>query len=243
MAASAAAAVAIQRNRSSDNWADCADRFLALTDFSRTRLVAGGLPTEKMLLHSNCVPDPGPRSAPPETSRTLACIGRLSAEKGFDVILDAWRKVQPTDLSLVIAGDGPEREKLRAKAGPGVEMVGPLSADAVRQLLLRSRAVLMPSLLYESQPLVALEALAAGAPVLGSGIGGLGETLAPFGENWTAAPGDVDDWAARIASLAEDGLVARGGVAARRIYEERYLPAAALLRLEAIYEEVIGRGP
>jgi glycosyltransferase involved in cell wall biosynthesis len=218
------------------------DRFLALTNFSRSRLVAGGLPAAKTLLHSNWVPDPGPRLEPPESSRTVACIGRLSAEKGFDVVLDAWRKLRPSDLRLVVAGDGPERERLDEMVSPGVEMVGSLSRDEVRGLLLKSRAVLVPSLWYESQPMVALESLAAGTPVLGAGIGGLGETLAPLGPDWMAIPGAVDDWISRISALGNDELVAQAGRQARRIYERKYLPSAALLRLEAVYDEVIAPG-
>jgi glycosyltransferase involved in cell wall biosynthesis len=240
--ASATAALAIRRNRGKGNWTACADRFLALTDFSRGRLVAGGIPADKMLLHNNWVPDPGPRPAPPEASRTVACIGRLSPEKGFDVVLDAWRRLAPSDLRLVVAGDGPEREKLDRMVGPGVEMLGSISRAEVRELLLGSRAVLIPSLWYESQPMVALESLAAGTPVLGSGIGGLRETLAPLGPSWTATPGAVDDWAARISALANDDLVAPAGPAARRLYEEKHLPSAALRRLEAVYDGVIARG-
>jgi glycosyltransferase involved in cell wall biosynthesis len=242
LAESAAAALAIRRNRGNGNWAACTDRFLALTDFSRSRLVAGGLPADKMLLHSNWVPDPGPRSAPPESSQTVACIGRLSAEKGFDVVLDAWRKLGQSDLRLVVAGDGPERDKLADMVSPGVEMVGSLSRGEVRELLLKSRAVLIPSLWYESQPMVALESLAAGTPVLGSCIGGLGETLAPLGAAWTAIPGAIDDWASRIKAVGSDELIAQAGPDARRLYETKYLPGAALRRLEAVYDEVIARG-
>jgi glycosyltransferase involved in cell wall biosynthesis len=147
-----------------------------------------------------------------------------------------------SDLRLVVAGDGPERGKLEGMMSPGVEMVGSLSGGEVRQLLLRSRAVLIPSLWYESQPMVALESLAAGTPVLGSGIGGLGETLAPLGGDWTAIPGAVDDWTSRISALGRDELIAQAGPEARRTYEEKYRPSAALRRLEAVYDGVIARG-
>jgi glycosyltransferase involved in cell wall biosynthesis len=192
-----------------------------------------------MILHSNCVPDPGQRIAGPEESDVLVCIGRLSPEKGFDVVLDAWRKLQPEGLRLLVAGDGPERSKLDNMVSPGVEMLGRLPRQAIETMLLEARAVLMPSLWYESQPLVALESLASGTPILGTGLGGLGETLAALGTDWTAVPGSVDDWVAQISLLTDDQVVEKGGREARLIYEERYLPTVAMKRLETIYDDVL----
>lgn len=235
---SAVLATALQANRAVRTW-DLVDRFLVLSRFARSRFVAGGLAEERMTVVDHHVDDAGPRPSPPSTSRTVLFVGRLSAEKGVDVLLEAWRGASPVDLRLEIIGAGPEGDRLARELPPGATMTGALPPDEVRRRLREARALVFPTRAYEGQPLVVLEAFEAGLPVLGSGHGATGELLADIPGGWTAAADDADAWAGAIGRLSDGARVDAAGEHVRRRYEHRFTAPAALSRLEAVYAQVI----
>jgi len=233
---SAAAVAGIQMHRWRGSWRRHIDQFIAPTDFVRERLVATGLPADRIAVHRNSVPDPGRRPRRPSESRRVVYVGRLSEEKGVARAVDAWEHMAPKDMELVIAGDGPQRAELIRKAGRSVRFLGQLTRSQVTELLLDSRALLVPSMWYETGgPLVVLEAFSAGVPVLGSGLGGLLETLAPLGAGWTVARPTINSWAAAIERLTDDSLIDRGGQIARRAFETRHSYPVAQQGLSEIY--------
>jgi glycosyltransferase involved in cell wall biosynthesis len=107
--------------------------------------------------------------------------GRLSPEKGVDVAIRAIALVP--EGRLEVAGTGPEEERLRRLAeaiAPGrVRFHGLLGKKDVHELMLAASVVVLPSRWYENQPMVVLEALARGVPVVGSDLGGLPELVDP----------------------------------------------------------------
>lgn len=130
-------------------------------------------------------------SAPSEPLH-LACISRLSPEKGVDVLLRALAgaRHRGLDAHLDVCGDGDQRaglEILAAELGirDAVAFVGRL--DDVAPVLARADALVIPSR-SENLPLVALEALAAGVPVVVTSVGGLPEVVRPGRNGWLVAP-------------------------------------------------------
>lgn len=112
----------------------------------------------------------------PTSPPTLAVLARLVPIKGVDTAIAAMAHVT-TRARLVIAGDGPERARL---ASPHAEFLGELVAPARDELLRRASVVIIPSRVLpngrtEGTPLVALEALATGIPVIASRVGGLSD--------------------------------------------------------------------
>jgi glycogen(starch) synthase len=110
----------------------------------------------------------------------LLAVGRLAPQKGFDVLLDALGLASGR-TRLVVAGDGPDRQALAARAtrlglGASVEFLGDQPRERVKRLLRGATAVVMPSR-FEGNPLIALEAMQAGAPLVASDIPGLPEEL------------------------------------------------------------------
>ena len=104
-----------------------------------------------------------------EPGRYLLAVGRLAPEKGFDVLLDAFRRAAPAGYKLAIAG-GIDHESafsraLRQTADAGVVFAGHLVGAPLRQLYSHARLFVLPSR-NEGFPLVLLEAMAAGADVL-----------------------------------------------------------------------------
>lgn len=237
--ASLAAATAVAADRRT--WASAVDVFLVLSDFARERFVRAGLPAGRLRVTPNVVADPGPRPQPPSRSGTVVFAGRLSPEKGVDVLLDAWARAAPPGLELLVVGDGPARAALQPRAPAGVTFTGRLAPDEVSALLRRARAAVLPSLWYEGQPMIVLEAFSAGLPVVGSDLGGIPELLAGQGDGWLAAPGDADAWAAALARLRDDDLVDAAGAAARRTWQQRHSPEAGLRALEAAYAQAQAR--
>lgn len=238
-AASITAALGIQVHRSLGTWRRCVDQFLVPTEFLRVRLIAAGLPGQRIAVQPNFVADPGPRTNPPSASKRVVYVGRLSNEKGLAVALDAWKRAAPKGLKLVIAGDGPQRGELMQDADDSVSFLGRLSRHEVSDLLLTSRAMLVPSLCYEGQPLGVLEAFAAGVPVLGAATGGLGETIAPLGETWKVTAGSIDAWSDALAKLVDDTLIEAGSSAARHLFEARHSTLIAGQNLSTAYNRVL----
>jgi len=158
----------------------------------------------------------------------------LSTEKGIGVLLEAWSRVRPDHLELLIVGDGPLADDVRALAPPGVRFLGHLGQDQIRELMLGARALIFPSIWYEGQPMVLLEALAAGLPLVVSGIGGIPDTVVDYGA--ALIVNRKSDWAESLVRLADDVWVDGAGRHARAVFEGRYTPDAALDRLLDAYE-------
>ena len=124
---------------------------------------------------------------------------RLAPEKGVDVAIDACRLA---GVELVIAGDGPQRAQLEARAAGGaVRFAGRVDDGELARLRARASIALVPSRSAETFGLAAAEAMAAALPVAASRAGALGELV---GEHALVAPGDAGALAQTIGRLAGD---------------------------------------
>lgn len=210
------------------------DRFVAPSAAARDELAARGLPAERVEVLRHYLPADafGERSAAGE-GRYALVASRLSPEKGIE---DALRACVAAGTPLRIAGEGPERDCLErlarelgatvavagadgARAGDGdataVTFLGRLAAAAVREQLAGAAMVLMPSRYHEFSPYSALEAMAAGVPVVATAMGGLPELLGdgrciPTGDPAAFAAAVAAHWSDPAARAAEgDALIAR----------------------------------
>ena len=142
--------------------------------------------------------------------------GRLTPEKG---VADAIAACARAGVPLVVAGDGPRRRgAARAPRAPDVRFTGRVGAGELAELRAGAALALVPSRYAEILPLAALEAMAAGLPVVAARAGGLAE-LVP--ERGLHPPGDVAAMAERIRALWGD---ARAGEAALAVARERSAP-------------------
>lgn len=221
-AQSAVAASSIALHRALRTWSTKVDRYIVLSEFARDQFLRVGLPASRMEVGRNFVPDPGPRAESPARSRTILFVGRISPEKGLHVLLAAWRAAALRDMELVVVGDGPARAELQANAPASVTFRGRCDPADVRSQLLAARALVIPSIWFEGQPLVALEGLAAGTPLLLSEIGALPEVIGSSGAGWTFPAASVPALAERLREVALDAEVAERGRRARARFDERF---------------------
>jgi len=170
--------------------------------------------------------EPAERSAA-AAGRFALAAGRLTPEKGF---ADAIEAARTTGLPLVVAGDGPQAAELRAlAAGADVRFAGQLPAAELGALRREAAVAVVPSRYAEILPLAALEAMAAGLPVVATDAGGLAELVPAEGR---CPPGDPAALAARLQALWGD---ADAGERALAVVRERYAPAAVAGELAALY--------
>jgi glycosyltransferase involved in cell wall biosynthesis len=112
----------------------------------------------------------------------VVVVSRLVPIKGIDVLLAALPRLR-TRVTVVIAGDGPERGRLEREAPSNVTFAGRIDAGARDELLRKASVVVVPSRVLpngrtEGMPMIALEALATGVPVVASAVGGLASLVA-----------------------------------------------------------------
>jgi glycosyltransferase involved in cell wall biosynthesis len=164
----------------------------------------------------------------------LLVVGRLRIRKGVDVLRAALpeRRRRHPGARLLIAGDGEHRPALeRAAADRGlsgaVTFLGRASAGQVRGLLRGAVALVVPSI-YEGMPLVVLEAMEEGVPVVASRVSGIPEVVENGCTGWTVPPEDPASLAAALVEVLDDPAAARRrGARGRRRLEASFRPAAA----------------
>ncbi|MFI7156680.1 glycosyltransferase family 4 protein [Micromonospora chalcea] len=180
------------------------DRYIALTTAVADHLRDYGIPDERIVVKPNAVPDPG---TPAPVGNGFLFMGRLSPEKGLDLLLSAWRRHPVGALGpLRIAGDGELRPLAEAAAAerPDVLYLGQLDRSGVRAALADSSVVLATSTWHDVLPTVIIEALASGRPVLGTALGGIPYLVGADGPREPAGTGPAE-----VATAAPgDGLVA-----------------------------------
>ncbi|RAG83732.1 glycosyltransferase family 1 protein [Streptacidiphilus pinicola] len=153
--------------------------FVAVSDSTAQALADIGVARERIRVVTNGVEDVAdPAALPSKSAEPLfLALGRLAEYKRIDVLLRLWERVRPvTGGTLVIAGDGPERERLEAMAGPGVHFTGRISEQRKHELLCRAWVLLHPSQV-EGWGLVVTEAAVRRTPTVGFRIPGLTDSV------------------------------------------------------------------
>lgn len=237
-AATAVVATMLGTHRALGTWSRRVDRYIALTEFARRKFVEGGLPADRIRVKPNFLPeDPGPGTG---AGGYALFVGRLAGEKGIDTLAEAWDRLEE-GVRLKVVGQGdlaPVVESLAAR-DPRVEWLGRRSRDEVNQLMRDALVLVVPSRWYEGFPLVVVEALAAGLPVIASDHGGLMEAVRHGETGWRVPPGDAEALARAVARAAADPLaMASMRRAARADFEARYTADRNYELLMEIYREL-----
>jgi glycosyltransferase involved in cell wall biosynthesis len=235
--ASAVSAGAIASTRLSGAWSRV-DRFVSPSRALAELLVTAGVSKARVRIKPNfVVRDPG--IGTPTGSFLFA--GRLAAEKGADVLVEAWsllRKPPP----LRIAGDGPLADHIQAMASriPAIAYLGPLTPEAVQQEMQRASALVFPSRWPEPFGLSIIEAYAAGVPVIAARSGAAIELVDHGVTGLLCSPSDAGSLAETVAeSLVDEGTLRKMRASARTRFLDRYSAHANYPMLAGIYAEAL----
>jgi glycosyltransferase involved in cell wall biosynthesis len=198
--------------------------FITMSQFMRSRLAAAGIPDHRIVVVPNAAPLP-PEPTAPERNRYIAFVGRLSPEKGIDLLLAVARSLP--QIAFKCAGDGPMASAFAGQAPANLEWVGRLHGRELDRFYRGARAVIVPSIAYETFSMVSLESMSHGVPVIGSAIGAIPELVVP-GTGLCFPPGDVKAAAECVARLSEDdqfsaALGKRARARAARYSEAQYV--------------------
>ncbi len=181
---------------------------------------------------------PLPRGADADAP-LVVCVGRLTRQKGQDVLLRAWRRMPVAGARLVLVGDGPDREGLEASAPPGVQFTG--AREDVRPWIRAADVLVLPSR-WEGMALAPLEAMACGRPVVLTDVNGARESLPPgHEEHCLVPPEDPEALAAALTALLADPEL-RASLSRRAL---RHTRSAFDVRRTAgavagLYQELVG---
>jgi len=242
LAGSAALTLSLVGHRALGTFSKDVGCFITLTDFAKDLLRRDGISPERIAVKPNFVPDPGPPLPEERRDPYALFVGRLVEEKGVRVLLDAWRRIGPRPV-LRVAADGPLRDLVidAAADGVAVEYLGWLEPADVADLQRKALVTVVPSTWYEAgPPLVLLDALAAGTPIVCSDLPNISQRVVDHRAGKTFGTGDPGALARAVAELLEDPAGwSAASKAGRALYESEHTAQTTLRILEEIYRRVI----
>lgn len=207
--------------------------------FLKQKLVAWGMPEEKIAVIPTPVQDMAcpPRSA--SSGEYVAYAGRVSPEKGVDWLLSVAAKLKTVPFR--IAGQiSSHCSHMMTRLPTNVTYIGELAGTELDDFYNSARIVVVPSICYEVFPNVALEAMIRARPVVGSRIGGIPEIVEDENTGLLVTPRNVDELSERLAALWVDGdacdrIGNAGRIKARKDHSENRFYA----RLMSLYARVV----
>jgi glycosyltransferase involved in cell wall biosynthesis len=239
---SAVVATMLTLHRIRKTWRERVDMYIALTEFSRRKFIAGGLPAEKTIVKPNFINlDPGEKKTAGEFG---LFVGRLAPEKGILTLLRAWHEIDNIPLHIVGTGELESKvhrmtEGLRKDT---VKIHGQLTMNQVFTIMKKARFLIFPSECYENFALVIVEAFACGLPVIASRLGTMAEIIDDGRTGILFTPGDHQDLAVKVQQVWNHPQETRKiGRQARLEFEKKYTPEGNYKAVMDIYTTLLHR--
>jgi glycosyltransferase involved in cell wall biosynthesis len=221
-------------------WVHRRNLFLTVSQSTHAALREIGVEPERIRLICNGV-EPAPPPAPRSPEPLFLALGRLAEYKRIDVLLRLWDRVRNVvGGQLIIAGDGPERDRLQGLAGPDVVFTGRVSEEEKHRLLSAAWLLLHPARI-EGWGIVVAEAAVRSTPAIGFSVPGLRDSVVHAQTGLLVRT--EGEFASAWASLAIDDRTrhAMGRAARERAMQLHW--SAAVDGFSLVADEAISRGP
>jgi glycosyltransferase involved in cell wall biosynthesis len=223
-------------HRTLSTWLKQVNLFICLSEFARQKFLKAGLPEEKIIVKPNFVyPDPGLGEG---RGNYALYVGRLSVEKGLDILLAAWEYLK-APLPLKIVGDGPLAQQVigMIKWYPNIEWLGRRPMAEVYELMGEAMFVIFPSKWYETFGRVALESFAKGTPVIAANLGAIAELVDDSRTGLLFNPSDPLDLSTKVEwALTHSKELLQMRFQARADFELKYTADQNYTQLMQIYD-------
>lgn len=182
------------------HYLDCVDVFACITDFQRRKLIQAGFPTEKIVVIPNSVNVLDNINKPTDNGTYIAFCGRLSHEKGVDIIIEAARR--NPEIPFRLAGAARDKD-LTADLPHNVTLTGYLSGQSLSNFYSGARFFVMASRCYEGFAMAILEAAAYSKPMIAPDHGGFSEIIGHGSEaiGVLTTPGNADSLSDAVRNL------------------------------------------
>ncbi len=212
------------------------DAYIACSEFTRDKMIEGGYPADRIHYKPNFIAeDPGVGGG---DGGYAMYLGRLSPDKGIEVLVNAWDQLG--DVPLQVVGKGPIEDQIVGLADRHdlVTHHNWLSFEALDKILGKASFLVLPSMNYEGFPRVIVEAYGHGVPVVASNIGAMGRVIVDGETGRHVKYGDADDLARVVRELMNDPQqVQRLRRGARLAYEQAYTADINYDTMISIYQQ------
>jgi glycosyltransferase involved in cell wall biosynthesis len=215
------------------------DTYICLTDFQKGKLIENGFPPDRIEIIPNAFRPLSKPESPRESQKDyIAFSGRLSPEKGIELLMEAARSLSHIQFKFA----GTVREGLKFENLPNnVELCGKLEASEMNKFYQGSRALVVPSLCYEGFPAVITEAMSQGIPVIAPRIGGIPEIVTDMENGLLFNYNDALSLSEKIDFLwNNDKMVSEMGQKGLKTVQEEYNFNSSLNKLIQVYNRTQG---
>jgi glycosyltransferase involved in cell wall biosynthesis len=232
-------------HRAMRTWTESVDAFIALTEFGKQKFIQCGLPEGRIFVKPNFLGDPPSPSY--GAGEYAIFLGRLSAEKGLDLLLEALtihHRTASSPVKIKVVGDGPLRPQLEMRARDhslyNIDFLGRRNFSDCLDLLSGASFMVMPSVCYENFPMVIREAYACGKPVIAPRLGAMAEIVHDRSTGLLFNAGESADLEAKLQWMTENESARREmGRRARTEFENNYTADHNFDLLLDIYRKVV----
>jgi len=238
----------IEYHKKRNTWNLKVDKFIALTEFSKNVFVQFGIESDKIAVKPNFqfqstenIDSANQVELPREDF--VLFVGRISEEKGIVQLVKEWIE-KKSSVKLKIAGEGPLFKELQdivnSSGINSIEILGNQPKEEIKKLMNQAKALVFPSLWYEGFPMVLVEALSNGLPVITTNIGSQASIIK---DQFTGYHVSVDSLSKMIEQASviinDDDAFTRLCENAKNEFIEKYTDKVNFNQLMSIYKEVI----
>ena len=226
----------IEFHKAVGTWHKKVNKYISLTQFAKQKYIQAGWPDERLIIKPNFIEDPIEEATQldDKVGGYGIYVGRLSAEKGIDILLKSWNEI---NYPLKVVGNGPQEDLLHTCDNKKVDYLGLRQKNEVLELVKKADFLVMASTWYEGFPMVLVEAFACGTCAVVPNLGGMAEIVEDGVTGLHFEAGNAEDLSRKISWLLDHPDKMREmGRNARATYLQKYTPAENYKVLMSIYE-------